>query len=119
CALHAAGLLESATIEILQTLAPLFPDADATALAAAGILLQSPADGHTCLSSEAIAERWNSTDALPEDAPKPPPIEADSILRAFAHSGAFCQPWDVAQVQHPADAAIVHAFGHYYLHRSA
>lgn len=119
CALQATGVLQSTTIEILQTLAPLFPDANATALAAAGILLQSPSDGHTCLTSEAIAQRWQDSPQASSDVPETPPIDATAIAEALEQSGDFCQPWNATSDTHPQDAAMVEAFGHYYLHRSA
>lgn len=115
-----ASALESESLEILQTLSPLFPHTSPTALAAAGILLQAPADGHTCLTAAAIARRFEISDALSHDAPASRDDEkTQRIAQALIEAADFCAPWDAQNAQYPPNAPFVHAFERFYLHRAA
>lgn len=122
--LHARGVLRSPNIELLQTLVPLFPDASENALGAAGLLLQAQSDGHTCLSSDAIAKRWTGPkhgkrQTSGANGANVSEVNGPWIDNALTQSGAFCSPWEASKAVHPPDAPIVEAFGRYYLHRSA
>src|SRR5690625_673112 len=119
-ALRNASALEGETVEILQTLSHLFPGTPPLGWAAAGVLLQAPADGHTCLSSDAIAQRFIRQDATPPDEDAADEIpDASAIHASLLQNGRFCAPWRAADAVHPPDAPFVHAFGRFYLHRAA
>lgn len=121
--LHGRGVLRGSSIELLQTLVPMFPDASAEALASAALLLQAQDDGHTCLHSNTIAKRWTGTryaaQQHDQNTANTSDIDGPQIDSALTQSGAFSKPWDASHAVHPPNAPIVKAFDRYYLHRSA
>lgn len=117
-ALRTTGALEGETLEIVQTLATLFPDMSPISAAAAGLLLQAPADGHTCLDANALHERWKGRFAAPTALHNTPP-SADAIRAALRANSDLCAPWNAEQNEAPPNTPLVHAFDRFYLHRAA
>lgn len=130
--------LRPTTVELLQTMEELFRPVSAETLAAAGIVLEAPLDGHTCLSAESIAQRLliakgeftkaqQEADAATGTSTPPPtfsaledlPTSAHDVQKALMSANDLCLPWDAEHAVYPPSAPLVEAFGRYYPHRFA
>lgn len=112
-------VLRAEVVDILQTMVPLYPDVPPEVFALAGLLIQAPLDGHTCLDADALAERWTPSQGRARRDTSLTAISAQDIPALFQRSGDFCASWRVGEADYPPSSPIVEAFHRYYLHKTA
>lgn len=129
CALLVAGReLRPESVELTRTVAELFPELPAYALASCALLLEAPSDGHTCLDSSALARRiasaeWYLARTASPDAP-PPTAERRAALtlaidEALGSRPDFCGEWRTDGDHGPPATPLVRRGERYYAQRYA